>query len=115
VSVIGTQPSLSDSELEAAVRTELAPWFGSDQVATWSHLRTYRIPFAQPNQAPPTNFTRSVALGEGLFVCGDHRDSATFEGALVSGRRAAEAVVAGSRSSSGTSGMTAAAAARSVA
>ena len=42
-------------------------------------------------QAPPTDFNRSVDLGQGLFVCGDHRDSATLNGALLSGRRAASA------------------------
>ncbi len=97
VSVLGTQPGMSDSDLESAIRSELGPWFGPDAVASWRHLRTYRIPFAQPNQRPPTNFSRPVALGEGLFVCGDHRDSATFDGALVSGRRAAEAVLKGGR------------------
>ncbi|MCO1657096.1 FAD-dependent oxidoreductase [Pseudonocardia humida] len=35
-----------------------------------------------------------VALGDGLFVAGDHRDTPSTQGALVSGRRAAEAVLA---------------------
>jgi predicted NAD/FAD-dependent oxidoreductase len=35
-----------------------------------------------------------VRLASGLFVCGDHRDTASIQGALVSGRRAAEAVLA---------------------
>lgn len=46
-------------------------------------------------QAPPTDLRRPVALGGGLYVCGDHRDSATLDGALVSGRRAADAILAG--------------------
>jgi len=29
---------------------------------------------------------------EGLFVCGDHRDTASIQGAMISGRRAAAAV-----------------------
>lgn len=94
VSLIGTHDDMPDEQLQQRVRQELTPWFGAGEVGSWSHLRTYRIPFAQPNQAPPTNFTRPVALGGGLFVCGDHRDSATLEGALVSGRRAADALVA---------------------
>ena len=72
---------------------ELSEWFGAEEVARWRHLCTYRIPFAQPNQAPPTNLFRPVALGSGLFVCGDHRHSATLDGALKSGRLAAEAVL----------------------
>jgi predicted NAD/FAD-dependent oxidoreductase len=35
---------------------------------------------------------RPVELAGGLFVCGDHRDTASLHGALLSGRRAAEAV-----------------------
>lgn len=42
VSVIGTQDSLTDEQLTAAVLKELSAWFGPDQTATWSHLKTYR-------------------------------------------------------------------------
>jgi hypothetical protein len=35
-----------------------------------------------------------VALGEGLFVAGDHRDSPSIQGALASGWRTAGAVLA---------------------
>jgi hypothetical protein len=48
-----------------------------------------------PVQAPPTDLFRPVQLGGGLYVCGDHRCAATLDGALKSGRLAAEAVVAG--------------------
>ena len=41
---------MSDADLEAAVRAELAGWWGESEVATWRHLRSYRIPFAQPDQ-----------------------------------------------------------------
>jgi predicted NAD/FAD-dependent oxidoreductase len=94
VSTIGTLNNLSEQQLIETVKAEMSVWFGAGEVCTWDHLRTYRIPYAQPNQSPPTNFKRPVALSEGLYVCGDHRDSATFDGALVSGRRAAEAVLA---------------------
>ena len=94
VSTIGTLDSMGEEELVAGVKSELSAWFGAGEVAAWRHLRTYRIPFAQPNQAPPTNLARPVALGGGLFVCGDHRYSATLDGALRSGRDAAAAVLA---------------------
>ncbi|KAK9837989.1 hypothetical protein WJX74_009129 [Apatococcus lobatus] len=93
VSTIGTFDNLSDNELQARVLKDLTQWFGASEVSSWSHLRTYRIPFAQPNQGPPTNLERSVSLGDGLYVCGDHRQAATLEGALVSGKRAAEALI----------------------
>lgn len=31
-------------------------------------------------QAPPTNLRKEVSLGDGVYVCGDHRDTATFDG-----------------------------------
>lgn len=52
------------------------------------------LPILLTSQSPPTNFKRPVSLGGGLYVCGDHRDSATFDGAIKSGRRAAEALLA---------------------
>lgn len=45
------------------------------------------------SQMPPTNLQRSVKLGKSLYVCGDHREAATLEGALRSGKRAAEAIL----------------------
>jgi uncharacterized protein YbjT (DUF2867 family) len=35
---------------------------------------------------------KPVRVESGLFVCGDHRDTASLHGAMPSGRRAAEAV-----------------------
>ena len=37
-------------------------------------------------QSPPTDFKRSVRLGEKIYICGDHRDSATFDGVVSSSR-----------------------------
>ena len=42
----------------------------------------------------PHPLRRRVRLGEGLYVAGDHRDTSSLQGALVSGRRAASAVLA---------------------
>jgi predicted NAD/FAD-dependent oxidoreductase len=52
---------------------------------------------------PPLDFRQPVVLGDGLFVCGDHRDTASIQGAIVSGRRASAAVrtALGSTSSAG--------------
>jgi len=41
---------------------------------------------------PPLHPRAAVSLGDGVFVCGDHRDTASIQGALVSGNRTAEAV-----------------------
>jgi phytoene dehydrogenase-like protein len=81
-------------DLEAAVLGQLADWFGSGVVA-WRHLKTYAIPHAQPAQPPGTLDPpeRPVRLRPGLYVCGDHRDNASINGALASGRRTADAVL----------------------
>lgn len=86
-------PELGDAALEKAVRDQLTGWFGQ-AVQHWRHVRTYRIAHALPEHVPPTMVTsdRSVRLRPGLYICGDHRDSASIQGAMVSGRRAAEAI-----------------------
>jgi phytoene dehydrogenase-like protein len=86
-------PPLEDAELDRAVRDQLRDWFGT-QVDDWRLLRALRIPFALPAQPPAVLATpeRPVRVREGLFVCGDHRDTASLQGAMVSGRRAAAAV-----------------------
>jgi phytoene dehydrogenase-like protein len=95
VSVVASHSGADDDSLRSAVNTQLHKWFGP-QVDAWNHLRTYNIAHAQPSQAVPAlaNPQRPVALGNGLFVCGDHRDNASINGALESGRRAAQAVTA---------------------
>lgn len=89
VTVLGL-PAEDDATLERAVRAQLAGWYGAE-VAGWRHLRTYRIRWGQPEQAPPALEPpeRDVRLAEKLYVAGDHRDSASIHGALRSGRRAA--------------------------
>ncbi len=81
-------------QLQVEVVKQLVEWFGSS-VRDWKHLRTYSIPYALPAQIPPALSTpeRLVRWQSGLYVCGDHRDNASIQGAMVSGRRAAEAVM----------------------
>lgn len=94
VSTVGTCDELNDAELQSRVLSELSSWFGGEVLTTWRHLKTYRIPYAQPNQAPPTDFYRPQGLGGGVWVVGDHRAAATLDGALRSGRTAAEDIIA---------------------
>jgi phytoene dehydrogenase-like protein len=94
VSVLGSSPEL-DSNLESAVREQLGRWYGPG-VNDWRHLRTYRIQHALPDQTAPALDPprKSVDLGDGLFVCGDHRETASIDGAMGSGWRAAQAAAA---------------------
>ncbi len=77
------------------VERQLRGWFGS-RVAEWRHLRTYRIPRALPAYPVGGFGTQPVCLANGLYACGDHREHPSLNGALASGRRAAEAVLADS-------------------
>ena len=81
-----------DPRITVRVREQLARWFGS-ATTDWEHLRTDVIPHGQPAQAPPFGPKQRVALGGGLFVCGDHRDTASTQGAMYSGERAAAGVL----------------------
>jgi hypothetical protein len=52
------------------------------------------VPGALPAAPPPLgDLRRPVELGDGLFVAGDSRDTPSIQGAMVSGRRAAAAVL----------------------
>jgi phytoene dehydrogenase-like protein len=93
VSVIGSRDELSDEELESRVIDELSGWFGSEAVSGWRHLRTYRIPFSQPPQSPPTDLFKPLKLSKNVYVCGDHRMTATLDGALWSGRLVADMIL----------------------
>ncbi|KAL5703828.1 hypothetical protein ACHQM5_022332 [Ranunculus cassubicifolius] len=93
VSIIGTCEGVSDDDLTDMVIQELSDWFGESIVGGWKYLRTYRVEFAQPNQCPPTNLMKNPKIGQSVYMCGDHWNSATFDGALVSGRKAAEALL----------------------
>jgi len=86
-------PGEEDPDAEPAVRAQLRRMWGP-AVDGWRHLRTDAIAHGQPRQHPPFSPKQRVALGDGLFVCGDHRDTASIQGALYSGRRCGDAVVA---------------------
>lgn len=73
------------------------------EVRRWTHLpdlelktlQTYSISEALPRQEPGDNAfgKASPRLADGLWVCGDHRYSASLEGALASAALAAEAIL----------------------
>ena len=68
-------------------------WFG-ECVAQWCHLRTDLIPEALPEQTPKVQKHKLGYIKQkGIYVCGDHATSASIEGAVISGKRAAEAII----------------------
>lgn len=59
----------------------------------WELIKEYEIPAALPLLKPGAGMSAPVKLGNGLFVAGDHRDTPSQQGALLSGRRAAAAAL----------------------
>jgi phytoene dehydrogenase-like protein len=91
--VVGN-PEIPDQDLEAQSRAQLTQWFGPE-VEDWWLLRIYRIISALPDQTPPTPhpLSQPVRVSPWLFVCGEYRSLSSIHWAMVSGRRAGEAVV----------------------
>ncbi|MEU1086508.1 NAD(P)/FAD-dependent oxidoreductase [Streptomyces sp. NPDC005576] len=87
--VLGTPPP----GLDRAVRGHLAALYGTP-TDDWELLATHHTSEAVPVMTPPHDPSRPVRVLAGLYVCGDHRDTSTLRGALHSGRRAAEAILA---------------------
>ncbi|WP_433229741.1 NAD(P)/FAD-dependent oxidoreductase [Actinomadura formosensis] len=77
---------------ESRVRGRLNEIYGD--TSAWRLLASYPVKVALPAMPPPLPLRRPVRMRAGRYVCGDHRDTGSIQGALVSGRRAAEAVLA---------------------
>lgn len=76
---------------EADVRRQAGEMLGGES-GGWRLLARHEIPHALPAQPAPLAARRPVHVAAGVFVCGDHRDTASIQGALVSGRRTAREV-----------------------
>ena len=87
--------SVPDDPDGPEVRESLARMHGTGTSA-WELIATYDLPHALPAMTAPHSMRKPVRLsanGETVYVAGDHRDTSSIQGALVSGRRAAQAVV----------------------
>ena len=83
----------SKSSLVSQVRRQLQDWFGP-QAKDWQHLHTSTITAAQPKQIVPflNPYAFQTHIQNGTFICGDYCATGTIDGALFSGRRAAEEI-----------------------
>ncbi|CAL9437010.1 Renalase [Streptomyces sp. enrichment culture] len=87
--VLGPPPA----QVDTAVRMHLARLYGAS-TARWETLAVHHTAEAVPAMRPPHDLRRPVRLLAGLYVCGDHRDTGTVQGALHSARRASAAILA---------------------
>ena len=95
-SLVGV-PDADDATLDRQVRDHLAAWYDRKTVDAWRLLRIDRIPYSLPPDGVAALSTprRPTKLADGLHACGDHRAAGSQNGALLSGRLAAEAILAG--------------------
>ena len=84
-----TAVGLPDADV-AAVRRHLAELYGVP-TGHWELIGHYPIAEALPAAVPPFS-VRGTQEFSGIVVAGDHRDTPSIQGALVSGRRAAQKV-----------------------
>lgn len=90
VSVVG-QPALDRNALIGAVKRELRDWFAG--AGSWMPLGVFRIANALPVVKPLRRNTGDWQIRPGVFACGDYRATPSIQGAMESGRLAAEAVL----------------------
>lgn len=90
--VLGAAAALPLSVLDKTVRPQLERIYGA-QADDWQLLTGHHDPYAVPAMPAPHDPERTVRVLSGLYVCGDHRDTSTLQGALNSGRRAARAIL----------------------
>lgn len=95
VTILG-ESSLSDDELAEAAKKELEAWFPDKGVYMWRFIKAYRIRYSQMAQDPgvwdslPSNTTSTP----GLFFAGEFTENASIDGAIRSGIRCAQAILA---------------------
>ena len=87
--------TLSDEELERSARAQMAKWFSAEATRGWKIVCIERIQHALPRQHPQDFAARlKMDQGDGLFLAGDHVTDGSINGAMRSGRIAADAVIA---------------------
>jgi hypothetical protein len=90
VSILGVAAE-TDEALAAQVQAELTPWWGK-QVKEWRVLKTVRVRHALPVRLPLVS-EPARPVRPGVWVCGDHLDTASIQGAMQSGRATADAII----------------------
>jgi len=101
---ISASDSISDEpteRLEAVIREQAKRWYG-DAVDRWNLVRTFRVPFGLPRieldpVVKPVRGSELAPTGvpDHVYVCGDHRESPSIQGAMHSGIRVAETILHG--------------------
>lgn len=96
VSVSDSDHDTDTETLDQLIRGQMMAWFG-DQVSQWRRLHVYRVPYGLPKTDLESIIASvdgpSVGAVDGVFVCGDHRETPSIQGAMNSGMRTAAAIL----------------------
>ncbi|KEO73978.1 NAD(P)/FAD-dependent oxidoreductase [Anditalea andensis] len=92
VSIVNDVSTIND--LEETIADELQQLSGVDS-RYFEHIHTYKIKKALPKIVSPTYdfIPTQVQLDKHIYLAGDHLVNASLNGAMISGRRAAEAII----------------------
>jgi phytoene dehydrogenase-like protein len=95
ITCVGIGPSNDEQMrlLDALVREQATRWFGV-QVEDWQLLAAYPIHYALPLARSTHWQSSSPRLADNVYICSDAQEQPSQQGALASGRRAAEAILA---------------------
>jgi phytoene dehydrogenase-like protein len=80
-----------DGKLNSVLQ-QAESWFGSS-VRSWQPIRSYRISQAIPRWPERYQPDSAALLPEGISLCGDYRESPSIQGALMSGKQTADAIL----------------------
>ena len=96
VSVVSVAPAADEAmeQLEGRVREHAERWFGAETVRQWRLVAAYPIPYALPLARTTQWEASATRVTDNVYVCSDAQETPSLQGALASGRRAAEAILA---------------------
>ncbi|GAA5507863.1 NAD(P)/FAD-dependent oxidoreductase [Novipirellula caenicola] len=83
---------IDPDSLDQSLRPQLIHWFG-EQAGEWRRLQIYHVPFGLPKVTLDPVTQPVTTDREGVFVCGDHRETPSIQGAMNSGLRVAQAIL----------------------
>jgi phytoene dehydrogenase-like protein len=96
ISVVGEAPAddVAIEALEVRVREHAERWFGQQVVKDWRLVGGYPIRYALPFARTTQWEASATRVTDNVHFCSDAQETPSLQGALTSGRRAAEAILA---------------------
>lgn len=102
-SIVGPDAELDEGHLIDASRGQVSDWFAessvvAESIASWEHIHTSRVRHSLPRTfGKDADGLTAAATEQGVFLCGDYTETPSINGALASGRIAAERVLQNAR------------------